>query len=398
VLKNFAMSHKMQILSIDDDPLMRESFGAFLEDQGFAVLEAENGQIGLELIRSHNPDLVICDLQMPVMNGLEVLVELQKEKRDIPVIVVSGAGVIEDAVKALKLGAWDYLIKPITDMTTLAHAITRALERVQLLADNSTYRQQLEQNAQLQKNLLMLQADQEAGRAVQQQLLPQNNQRFGEYHFVYQWIPSLYLSGDFLDYFKINDHLIGFYLMDVSGHGSSSAFVTIIIKNMISHFLSQQADETADFIHQPHKLLSALNTTLLQSKLGKSATLFYGVIDSRKGELCYAMAGQFPHPIYLHGDKIEILPNKSLPIGIREGVAYQSYQNAFAPGSQLIVLSDGVLELFPSLPDENKEAVIQRVFDKKNRGHLLTKMQEVIEQHDYTLPDDIALLMVARHE
>lgn len=389
----------MQILSIDDDPLMRESFAAFLEDQGFSVLEAENGEIGLALIRERQPDLVICDLQMPVMNGLEVLIELQKEGRDIPVIVVSGAGVIEDAVKALKLGAWDYLIKPITDMTTLAHAITKAFERVQLLGDNELYRQQLEQkNAQLQKNLLMLQADQEAGRIVQQQLLPQNNRHFGEYHFTYQWIPSLYLSGDFVDYFKINDDLIGFYLMDVSGHGSSSAFVTVIIKNIISNFLMQASHHFSTLITEPDKMLAQLNDILLNAKLGKHATLFYGIIDTKQHELTYAMAGQFPHPIYLSQGKLEILENKSMPVGIAAHSTYQVFHHEFSSDAQLIIVSDGVLDLFPPAPGENKEAVLKRIFDKKNRATLFATMKQIIGEQDYTLPDDITLLVVSRHE
>ncbi|HLF66859.1 MAG TPA: response regulator, partial [Gammaproteobacteria bacterium] len=123
---------KATILSIDDEPLVRESLVAFLEDSGYRVLEAENGEQGLEIIRAQTPDLVICDLHMPVMGGLEVLEQLRSLSIDIPFIVVSGAGVIGDAVQALQLGAWDYLVKPIADMATLEHAIFRSLERKQL--------------------------------------------------------------------------------------------------------------------------------------------------------------------------------------------------------------------------------------------------------------------------
>ena len=104
------------ILMIDDEALIRESVVAFLEDNGFEVLEAENGEQGLEVFKEYHPDIILCDLHMPMMGGLDLLSQLRQEEVDIPFIVVSGAGVVNDAIEALRLGAWDYILKPITDM------------------------------------------------------------------------------------------------------------------------------------------------------------------------------------------------------------------------------------------------------------------------------------------
>lgn len=133
------------ILTIDDEVNIRTSFRNYLEDYDFCVLEAENGRRGMELFRSAKPDLVLVDLRMPEVDGLEVLEEIQRESAETPTIVVSGTGIIADVVEALHKGAWDYLLKPIEDLSVLHHAVTRALERARLIRENNAHQQRLEQ-------------------------------------------------------------------------------------------------------------------------------------------------------------------------------------------------------------------------------------------------------------
>ena len=92
------------LLIIDDDDVVRASLAAYLDDSGFRVLQAANGPQGMELFESEQPDLVICDLRMPQMDGLELIRQISERQIDLPVIVVSGAGVMSDAVEALRLG------------------------------------------------------------------------------------------------------------------------------------------------------------------------------------------------------------------------------------------------------------------------------------------------------
>ncbi len=131
------------VLIIDDEEAIRASFRLFLEDWDYDVLMAENGRVGLEVFERQRPDLVLVDLRMPEVDGLEVLARITKYSQDTPVIVVSGTGVIGDAVEALHLGAWDYLLKPIESLTVLRHAVETALERARLIRENRVHQEHL---------------------------------------------------------------------------------------------------------------------------------------------------------------------------------------------------------------------------------------------------------------
>ena len=170
------------LLIIDDDDVVRASLAAYLEDSGFSVLQAGNGQQGLQVFEEHQPDLVICDLRMPQMGGLELIRQISERAPQLPVIVVSGAGVMSDAVEALRLGAADYLIKPLEDLAVLEHSVRRALDRSRLVLENQRYRDKLEAaNRELEASLHLLQEDQTAGRQVQMNMLPESPWKLGEF-------------------------------------------------------------------------------------------------------------------------------------------------------------------------------------------------------------------------
>lgn len=133
-----------KILTIDDEEAIRESFKSFLEDHGYQVSTAENGLIGLEVFKQEKPDLILVDLRMPTMDGLDVISNIKIISPDTPIIIVSGTGLLSDAIEAIKLGAWDYLTKPILDLSALNHSIEKAFEKVKLIEDNRRYQTHLE--------------------------------------------------------------------------------------------------------------------------------------------------------------------------------------------------------------------------------------------------------------
>ncbi len=145
-----------KILTIDDEEAIRGSIRAYLEDCGFEVLEAENGRVGLEVFQQEKVDLILVDLRMPEIDGLQLLERVKEISPDTPVIVVSGTGIISDVVQALRLGACNYLLKPVQDLKVLLHAVEKALERVRLIRENKRYQEQLEKKVEQRTTQLQL--------------------------------------------------------------------------------------------------------------------------------------------------------------------------------------------------------------------------------------------------
>ena len=120
---------KPTILVVEDERYVRASLAAYLSDIGYKVFEAENGQVALELFRCQSPDIVMTDLRMPVMDGFAVVEVIAAESELTPIVVVSGVGVVDEAVRAMRLGAWDYLSKPIVNFEALQITLESCLER-----------------------------------------------------------------------------------------------------------------------------------------------------------------------------------------------------------------------------------------------------------------------------
>jgi len=385
------------LLIIDDDDVVRESLAAYLEDSGFRVLQANNGQLGLQTFEQQTPDLVICDLRMPHMGGLELIRTLNARAPQLPVIVVSGAGVMSDAVEALRLGAADYLIKPLEDLAVLEHSVHRALERARLQYENQRYRDKLEAtNRELQASLSLLQEDQTAGRQVQMNMLPHSPWSASDFAFEHQIIPSLYLSGDFVDYFRVDEKRIAFYLADVSGHGASSAFVTVLLKFMTTRLLFEFKRNSALRDFKPSDVLGHINRGLINCKLGKHVTMVGGVIDEDTGLLTYAVGGHLPLPVLYTPDQARYLEGRGLPVGLFEEATYQNHVVELPPQFSLTLLSDGILDLLPGSTLKEKEAGLPEVvkaaggsLDGLRRRFGLSTLGE--------MPDDIALLVLSRN-
>lgn len=332
------------VLLIDDNDLVRQAFRRILQQAGFAVLEADGGESGLELFREAAPAAVLVDLRMPGIDGLEVLSRLSQESPETPVIVVSGEGSMTDALSALRFGAWDYVTKPLLQSEILAQTVTRALDKARLLRENREHRARLEVlNDQLTKALDELRSDQEAGRRLQHQLLPPDRLRLGTWTFSRRIFPSRALSGDFVDYFKLGESHAGVYFTDVAGHGAASAFVTAMIVALVAKYREAYATGLSDLILEPERFLGQLNRDLFGRGLEKHATMFYGVIDLNTDTLVFANAGQYPFPALFGRRYPRFLEVPGRPLGLFPDAHYTRSEASLAQVDRLVVVSDGIL-------------------------------------------------------
>ncbi|MGD2271179.1 MAG: sigma-54 dependent transcriptional regulator [Desulfobacterales bacterium] len=135
------------VLIVDDEPSILQSLGGLLSDEGFEVLTASNGYEALKSIDSESPDLVLLDIWMPGIDGIETLKEIKKDNPFIQVIIITGHGTIETAVKATKLGAYDLIEKPLS-IDKVIVAINNALNFRRLEEENRYLRKKtLEKNS-----------------------------------------------------------------------------------------------------------------------------------------------------------------------------------------------------------------------------------------------------------
>jgi two-component system, NtrC family, nitrogen regulation response regulator NtrX len=136
-----------KLLIIDDERSIRNSLRDILEYEKFQVDEAEDGATALSMIDNNSYDAVLCDIKMPKMDGMEVLEKIL-EKSDTPVIMISGHGNIDTAVEAIKVGAFDYISKPL-DLNRLLVSVRNALDRTVLVKETKALRKKMNQSFEM---------------------------------------------------------------------------------------------------------------------------------------------------------------------------------------------------------------------------------------------------------
>src|ERR1051325_6915972 len=126
---------KPRILVIDDEAAIRDSLRMILEYEHYEFIGASSGPDGIAAIKREAPDLVMLDIKMPGMNGLEVLAEIRKVDEALPVAIISGHGTVTDAMQATRLGAFDFIEKPFTSERVLV-TVSKGLEVRSLRQEN----------------------------------------------------------------------------------------------------------------------------------------------------------------------------------------------------------------------------------------------------------------------
>jgi two-component system nitrogen regulation response regulator NtrX len=131
------------ILVVDDEPAIQTSLRGVLEDEGYRVTTVGNGVDALRLVTEDTPDVVFLDIWMPKKDGLDTLADLKRARPEAPVIMISGHGTIDTAVKATRLGAYDFIEKPLS-LEKMLVTVTRALEHTRLERENASLKARLD--------------------------------------------------------------------------------------------------------------------------------------------------------------------------------------------------------------------------------------------------------------
>ncbi|MDG9667828.1 SpoIIE family protein phosphatase [Hahella sp. CR1] len=380
------------LLIIDSDEDVSRHMKEHLTSRGFHVVHCASVKCFTDLKAQVTPDIIIGDL---TSDDIKSLYSLLKDVHPRPPIVIhSKRAGAEDILGALRSGASDYIVKPVADVAVLDEAIQRQIDQVRVYRENQQYRYDLElANKELRAGLEELQADQRAGRHVQMKMLPEREVEYGGIQFDHCIKPSLYLSGDFFDYFRLSGDKIAFYFADVSGHGASSAFVTVLLKNLSNRLQRNLRRQSSDDILYPDRFLKRVNAELLDTDLGKHLTMFAGVIDLQTRVLSYSMGAHFPMPVMSVNGVSRYLDGKGPPVGLFDDPVYPLYEEPLALGFSLVICSDGLLEVINAKSlAEKEQALLETVQEAR---HTIPELEKAFGLRWITeLPDDIAIVSI----
>lgn len=386
-------SRTERILIIDPDEQARSELDRYLASKGFYVRGYPDLPSAHGLFEDKPPDAIFVD--MPPAAIAELADKLETDNAYIPLIAYANAREASEVVLALRAGASDFVLKPCTEKGALDDVLTKLFDRVRVNRLNQLYRQELEEaNRDLRAGISELRADQRAGRKVQLRMLPDHDQVLGGLHIEHLIKPSLYLSGDFLDYFRIDDDRTLVYIADVSGHGASSAFVTVLLKNLTNRLQRNLRRKSSDDILYPDRFLERINSELLDTGLGKHVTVFVGIISDSDHTLRYAVGAHFPMPILsFEGGETHFLEGGGLPVGLFEEPHWDVYEVSLSRPFRLILFSDGILEVIKAQSLDEKE---RRLLELVSGGrHTIATLSDALNLDEITeLPDDIAIVSV----
>lgn len=438
---NHADTAKASLLVVEDSGIQAKVLSNKLLEAGYEVRTAENGQVGLEMIRDRRPTLVISDIEMPVMTGYELCsaVKSDPELRTIPFILLSTLADAQDIIKGLHCGADNYVTKPydpqflisrvaslletpIDDsdadqqqldvtlggtqytvkagrqqvLNLLVSTFENAVEKNQELVRTNeeltvakekltSWNDELESlNDRLESANQRMTRDLDAAAKVQQSLLPTSESDNARIRFSWKYLPCDELAGDFLNFFALDDDHIALYVVDVSGHGVASSLLSVTIGRFMtpmvsaSSLLVQNDPNGGTRIVPPADVAYELNRRFQMEEQNELFfTMLYGVLKLSTLEFRFVSAGHDPVVHVPPGGPPKLLEGSNMAIGWVEDIDYDDEVVTLAPGDRLYLYSDGV----PEAMDEDLNEFTMR------------QMIEIIELgQTQSLDDSVSLL------
>ncbi len=347
------------LLVVDDDEANRDMLSRRLERKGFSVTVAEDGKRAIELVGQRPFDLVLLDVLMPGLSGLDVLRELRLSHPPtvLPIIMATALTESGDVVEALQLGANDYVSKPLDFPVVLARiqaqlSLKGAVEEA-IRLERSLEQRNLEligANARLAEANRRMERDLRAAARIQEAFLPRGEPRLPRARFAWHYRPCEELAGDGLNAFALDDRHAALYVFDVSGHGVASALLSVTLSRVLSppsdasSVLRRGEGSLNGTPTAPTEVAARLNRMFpFDESTEQYFTILYGVLDAETGAFRYISAG---HPGIAHvpaDGPARIVDTRGFPIGLAD-LPYEEHVLTMTPGDRIFLYSDGIPE------------------------------------------------------
>lgn len=393
----------MDILIADDLLETRLILKSIIRKLGHNVTTTEDGVEAWEALQA-NPgiSLIISDWEMPNMTGIELCKKIRNSDlgRYVYIILLTAKNEKNELIEGMEAGADDFITKPFNNQEL--NVRIRAGERIIRLQEDLE-----EKNHKLLKYNERLEKDLKAAAELQKSLLPKEELEIFDLSFESIFVPSLFVAGDIFNYFQLDEDNVGFYLLDVSGHGVSSAMLSFTLSKFLDvnqgdtrGVLKTWSEDEMRFMNTPANLvLSRLNKSFeMGFDVMQYFTMVYGKYNRVTREMELSLGGH-PPVIIRHPDgSTEVVDLSSIPIGMFDNSEYEKATVILQPGDTVFIYSDGFCECFDT--GDGKVTEKMTVWIEGNgssgkeefNGAIREKMRGYYENNPEA--DDISLIMI----
>jgi len=375
------------ILVVEDDPNLRRLFVEILRRDSHIVLEADSGEAAMSKIEAFELDVVISDMQMQKLSGLDVLKAATRKDPNTQVIIITGFASVGTAVRAMREGAYEYLTKPVQP-DALTIKVRNAIERRRLLITLA------EQEKTLQMHHEMIDRDLILARQIQASLVPSNFTTDG-IDIGIRYRPMIGLGGDFADFYRIDEERLYLVVIDVTGHGIAAA----LLVSRVCHEWRRAVQQAPG----PGELLWQLNEFFIETFFDTPLflTIMAVEVNLRQRRLRYAGSAHPAALLQRNGQGFVRLDSQNAIIGFAQAdkSTFHSASLTYKPGDNLLIYTDGLVEAETIGGKILGLQGLQRIIRQEARGSTALKTAEAIVDRvvEFTRaePGDDMLMTVA---
>jgi serine phosphatase RsbU (regulator of sigma subunit) len=314
------------ILIVDDNPASAEILRARLEANRYEIMTATDGESGLAMAREVKPDLVLLDIMMPKLDGLEVCRRLKSDDSlpFMPIIMITAKAASEDIVAGLEAGGDEYLTKPVDHAALVARV--KSMLRIKSLHDTV-----IEQSVQLEFQL-------KTATKIQSLFWPEIPELNGRSRIWAASEPAAYVGGDLYDVIPLLDGSVLAYVADVSDKGVPEALIMAALSTTIR--------SEARIQPEIERILETGNKRMchLFSEEGFFATVAIAKYWPGSGEIQLSLAGHL-QPVWIRAGVVtELPPIKGMPLGVELDVHLETQSFKLLAGESILFLTGGIIE------------------------------------------------------
>ncbi len=375
------------LLIVDDDKSILYFLSEALKRDKYKLSLANGGKEAVKLIRENDYDLIVSDLQMPEVSGLDVLKAVKEINSHTEVLILTAYGSIKSAVRAMKLGAFEYLSKPV-DVEELRLKVAQALEHRNMRLKIEKQQQEIDEYHD------MIQRDLNLAENVQQSLVPQTLTS-DKIDIGVKYLPMIGVGGDYADIYRDGHGNVYITIIDVTGHGIAAALIVNRICSEVRNLVRDELD--------PSEILFHLNNFIIDmfQRTGMFLTMFTSKLNEEEKTFTYAGSS---HPALVHcrqKDKtLSKLSSQNIIIGFEKKEKNSFLQNTIQlePGDKIVFYTDGIVEA------ENCDGEplgihglmeVLKINQKHNSQKLADSIISTMKKKKYTQVRDDVFIVVA---